>query len=235
MKHFLKTAATLLFVSCSAYGERLNNYLDFYIGADAQLRDMRFKNGFGDNLLKKKSPQGNVYVGIMLNDYSAFEIGYESTMERACTATLQSGECSAGVIVPPAISPATFRTKSRIKGAHFNLVGFYPLENWNNFKLLGGIGVSSLKGTVERKTIEYSSMKIRPGTVRTMKKHKATLRFMGGLQYEADCGLGFRTTVSLIRTGKLVIKKDDDHPSVYVPMIKPKDSIVYGVGTFWAF
>src|ERR1043165_1911699 len=110
MKLF-KLAFFLFICSSQAYAASLNNYLDFYIGLDGQLRRMRFKEGFGDNLLKKSYPQGNVYAGIKLSDHTGIEFGYESTVERSCTATLESGQCAAGLAIPQQASPAVFKTK----------------------------------------------------------------------------------------------------------------------------
>jgi len=233
MKHFLKLAIALCVLSGSAVAGSLNNYLDFYVGADSQLRVMKFKSGFGDNLLKKAHAQGNIYAGFMLSDNVGVEAGYESTAERWCDSTLSTGECCAGRHIPGHLTPAIFKTKLRIKGPHIGLVLFYPIKDYP-IKLLGSIGISSVKGTAEIKGVKIGHPPI-PGTVRTLSKHREALRLMGGAQYQTKSGLGFRGTMSFVRTRKIVIKKNDEHPSIHIPMIKLRDSIVYGLGAFWVF
>jgi hypothetical protein len=233
MKNLALIAIALAFLSGSVHSESLNNYLDFYVGADAQLRVTKFKKGFGDNLLRKHYPQGNIYTGFSLSENIGLEVGYESTTERSCDATLVNGQCCAARHIPNVLSPAIFKTKIRIKGPHIGLVLFYPLENYP-VKLLGSLGVSAVKGTVEIKGIALGNPPI-PGTVRTLSKHKEALRIMGGAQYLTEMGLGFRGSMSFIRTRKIVIKKSDAHPSIQIPMIKLRDSIAYGLGAFWVF
>lgn len=233
MEHFLKLAFILLLLPGSLIADSLNNYLDFYMGADAQLRTTKFNKGFGDNLFHKNYPQGNIYTGFKLSENIGLEIGYESTTERSCDSALVNGECCASRHVPSTLSPAIFKTKLRIKGPHVGLVLFYPLDDYP-VKLLGSFGISSVKGTAEIKGVSLGYPPV-SGTIRTLSKHKEALRVMGGAQYLTDTGLGFRGSMSFIRTRKIVIKKSDDHPSIQIPMIKLRDSIVYGLGAFWVF
>ena len=58
---------------------------------------------------------------------------------------------------------------------------------------------------------------------------------MGGAQYTAKSGLGFRATISFIKTRRIVIKKSDTHPSIQIPMVKLRDSIAYGLGVLYEF
>jgi len=233
MKNLALIALALAFLSGSVHSDSLNNYLDFYIGADSQLRVTKFKEGFGDNLLRKHYPQGNIYTGFSLSENIGLEMGYESTTERSCDATLINGECCAARHVPRALSPAIFKTKLRIKGPHVGLIFFYPLQDYP-IKLLGSLGISAVKGTAEINGIAIGHPPI-PGTVRALSKHKEALRVMGGAQYLTESGLGFRGSMSFIRTRKIVIKKSDAHPSIHIPMIKLRDSIVYGLGAYWVF
>lgn len=234
MKHFLKTSLALCLFSSLAFAKNLNDYLEFYIGADSQVRSTRFEKGFGENLLHHKHPQGNIYIGFKLSDNIALEIGRESTMTKVCTSALVAGEECLGVQIPKSLAPVLFKTKLKIQAPHASLVFFYPLSN-PQIKLLGSIGISSIKGTAERQTISFFDGSIPAGTVRTMSKHKEVLRFMGGAQYLTRINIGFRGTVSFVKTRKIIIKKNDEHPSIHIPMIKLKDSIVYGLGAFWVF
>jgi hypothetical protein len=234
MKNFIKLSLFLSMFSGITFANNLNDYLEFYMGVDSQIRATRFKKGFGENLFHKTHPQGNIYIGFKLSDHVNLEIGHESTITRTCTSALTTGESCLGVTIPTILSPCIFKTKLKIKGPHFSLVFSYPIKD-SSIKLLGGIGISSIKGTAERKTISFSDMNIQSGTVRTMSKHKEALRFMGGVQYLTKSGLGFRGTLSFVKTRKIIIKKNDECQSIHIPMIKLKDSLVYGLGAFWVF
>jgi len=206
-----------------------------YIGLDAQMRRMDFKGGFGDNLLRHNAPQGNLYAGIKLNDCVGVEAGYEATETRSREATLTTGEVAAGMPVASAFSPIDFKSKVKVQGPHLDLVGFYSFGENVPVQLLGSVGVSFFKGTVERRTVQFSNPPIASTMNRTLSEHKAVLRLMGGLQYLWGCNLGARATIGLVKTSKLVIFSNDGLPGIFVPEIKPKDSTVYGLGVFWIF
>lgn len=204
-----------------------------YIGVDAQIRRMRFQEGYGDNLLQHNFPQGNFYAGIKLNDSIAVEAGYEATRTRTREVTLHTGDIVSGLTVPPALSPAVFRSSLKIQGPHVDLVGFYSLREDLPVQLIGSVGVSLFKGTIERRSVSLGYPPI-PGRIRTFSKRKAILRVMGGLEYKWDSHLGARATISLAKTGKLIIFTNDGL-SGPIHKIKPKDSIAYGLGIFWVF
>lgn len=235
MKIFLKLAVFLCLISKPVHANSLNDYLDFYMGADAQIRSVKFKKNFGHNLnLRKKSaPQGNLYAGIMLSKNVGLEAGYESTFEMTGHATLLNGNFCAGRHIPYILSPAVFKTKLKIKGPHVGLIFFYPLKNYP-VKFLGSIGINAVKGTAEIHGVAFGRPPS-PGSIRTLSKHKEALRLMVGAQYLAQNGLGFRGSMNFIKTRRIIIKKSDNHPSVQIPMLKLKDSIVYGLGAFWVF
>ncbi len=204
-----------------------------YVGADAQVRRMDFKGGFGDNLLQHHSPQGNVYAGIKFNDCVAIEAGYEATRTRTRDVTLHTGGVAAGGVIPAVGSPAVFKSKMKIKGPHVDLVGFYSFREDLPVQLLGSVGVSFFKGTVERNGVSMGTPPT-PGRIRTLSARKPVLRLVGGLEYKWDCHLGARATIGLVKTSKLVIFSKDGFTGT-APEIKPKDSTVYGLGVFWVF
>lgn len=202
-----------------------------YVGADAQIRRMDFKGGYGDNLLQHISWQGNVYIGLKFNNSVGLEAGYESTVTRTRSATLRTGDIAAGTPIMTSCSPAVFRSKAKIKGPHVELVGFYSPNEQYPLQFLGTVGASFIKGTFERQTLELSNEY--QCMVRTLSAHKVVLRLSGGLKYMFNEHFGARATIGWINTGKMVIFADDTiMPS---PEMKPKNSTVYGLGVLWAF
>lgn len=204
-----------------------------YVGFDAQFRRMNYHAGYGDNLLFRQSPQANIYVGLKFNDYVGAEIGYDATSTLTRDATLTTGQLAAGSPIEEDTSPAVFKSKSQLRGAHADLVGFYSFcENWPT-QLFGSVGIGFVRGMFERRSISMNNMP--SSTNRTFGKHRAALRLTGGLQYLWNCHLGMRVSIGYVNTNNLRAFQNDGVPSIPVAIIKPKDSFVYGLGLFWLF
>lgn len=204
-----------------------------YIGVDAQVRRMDFKGGYGNNLLRHHSPQGNAYAGLKLNEWLGLEVGFESTITRSRLSTLTNGDLAAGTPIEALMSPSVFRSKMKIKGPHVEVVGFYSFYEGSPCQLLASVGASFLKGTIERQTL--SSFNIPRSTVRTLSARKRILRLGAGLQYMLGKHLGARVTVGWENTSKMVIYSNDQRPCRFLPEIKPKNTAVGGLGLLWAF
>jgi hypothetical protein len=192
---------------------------------------MDFKGGYGDNLLRHNSPQGNGYVGLQFNEHVALEVGYESTITKNRLTTLTTGDVASGTPVPARASPVVFISKIKMKGPHIDVVGFYPFYEGSPLQLWGSIGVAFIKGTAERQRI---SMANQPAfMVRTLSADKRVLRFAGGLQYMLGDHLGVRGTLGWVDTNRLVIFSNDNIPSTILPEIKAKGTTFYGLGFLW--
>ncbi len=225
--------ATTTFVMNSTMAANANWWnLQPYVGADIQMRRMDFKGGFGDNLFQHHSPQGNIYAGTKLDKNIGLELGFEATTTRTRTATLNAGDVLAGAPLNAAVTPCVLKSKAKLKGPHLDVVGFYTFDERYPLQLLGSVGVSVLKSTFERRTIQLPAPMVAK-TNRTMGKTKAVLRLAGGLQHMFSDHIGMRLTVNWVRTSQIVAKANDG----IVPdaMIKPKNSTVYGLGALWVF
>ncbi len=204
----------------------------YYVGADAQMRRMDFKGGFGDNLLQHNSPQGNIYAGYKFNEMVGIEAGFEATTTRTRTVTLTTGDVVNGTMLPSAASPAVFKSKAKIKGPHVEAVGYYSFHEAFPIQLIGSAGVSVFKATAERRTISMAGFP--SATNRTLVQHKTVLRLTGGLQYTLDENWFARLTVGWVNTSKMTIYAKDNI-TISTPETKPKNSTVYGLGMGWKF
>ncbi len=201
-----------------------------YIGADAQVRRMDFKGGFGDNLMQHHSPQGNVYGGVKLTSSLGIEVGYEGATTRTRTMTLGTGDLVMGIPLAAGNAPAVYKTKAKIKGPHIDLAGFYSFYEGSP-QLIGSIGVANLKATILRRTLLVNGVQM--NTMRALSERKSVLRLMGGLQIMKNEHWGFRGTVGWVNTNKLVVYTNDGRTTY--PEVKPKNSTIFGLGTFWLF
>jgi len=233
-KKLLSSAVVIASLASSSAGAWTKEWHRPYLGADLQVRRMDFRGGFGDNLLQHHSPQGNVYAGFKFNRFAGLEAGFEATTTRTRTATLTTGDVAAGAPIVAAVSPIVFKSKAKIKGPHINLMGYYSFYEGSPVELIGSIGIARYKTAFERKTLQFGMDPMIPSSMtRTFSKHKNILRLMGGLQAMFTDHLGMRLIVGWANTSKMVVTSNDGRmPS---PEVKPKNSVIYGLGALWVF
>lgn len=202
-----------------------------YVGLDAQVRHMSFKQGFGDNMFKHYSPQGNVYGGLKFSRYVGLEMGYEFTQTRSRDSKLSAGDVSLGSKVEDIMEACSFHSKAKLKGPHMDVVGFYTFDNRYPLQLIGSVGVSVLTATFERQTVQVASQAT--NTVRKIERTKAVARLGGGIQHMFTKNIGARLTVNWINTARAKAYSNDlISPAA---TIKPKNSTVFGLGMLWKF
>lgn len=211
------------------------NELSPYMGADAQIRRINFRNGYGKNLFQNNVPQGNLYFGVRLNEYFGVEAGYESTKGKSKLKSFSfvKGDISLGVKVPFDLS-ILYKTKIIIKGLHLDLVGFYPLYQGSNLEFIYYGGVAFFRGYGNRTILlvnEYPTH-----IVRVSENHRPILRMGSGLQYRLNDRISLRSTVTWINTSKISLEtKDIPRDAPLKPVVKLKDNINYSVGVLFAF
>lgn len=200
-----------------------------YIGGDVQIRKMPFKQGFGDDLFKKESIQGNFYLGFKVNKYFGFEIGHQVANKKdrdvpsAVTRLGQAGGLAA----------ASETGTRQIKGWNLNVIGFLPISNEYQMSMIGIAGLSSLEvrlkyagsnpiggGGAFREQIKF-------------KQRKNVLRLGGGVQKMFSDSFGIRTTVVWENTSRFNNITQNYTGRTYTA--KLKDSWTYGIGAFIMF
>jgi len=204
-----------------------------YVGADAQVRRMNFKGGYGDNSLHHTSRQGNIYAGLLLDERNALEAGFEATTTRTRTATISDEEMITGTVIPQTLLPAIFTSKAKVKGPYIQLIHHYSIREGYPIKLIGGVGISVFKATSERQTITVAGMSV-GGKTRKLSTHKSVVRLTGGLQYDLSKKSFARLTVGWVNTSRMVIQAKDDIGGKR-PEVKLKNSLICGLGFGWVF
>lgn len=226
--------ATVVMLAASSSLAAMQWQFDPYVGADAQWRRTNYRAGFGNNLFAHTFPEGNVYGGFKFHEYFSLEGGYEVARSRTRMSILTTGDIAAGMPISEIFSPVIYKSKAKFQGPHFDLVGYYkPCEEYTT-QLIGSVGVAILKGTFERRTIQYHD-NISSSVVRTMSNNKSVLRLAGGLQYLFTECWGFRGMVGWENTAKIKAHHNDGIVGLYPPIVKPQNSTIYSVGLFWAY
>jgi hypothetical protein len=228
----LITTSAALIASSAVHAE--NQWgLTPYVGADVQSRHMNWGKGLGDNAFSHNSMQGNVYFGVKFSEYLAVEGGYESTAKKTRTVTVSPGDVLLGNPLAGTLLNQ-FNMTSRISGPHINLVGSTSLSDTHRLKLLGLVGVASLKANLlgQRTAIMNNSVfiPVLPNG-KPFIKRKNLLRLGTALEHMLTDTWGVRVSVIWENTNKLKITASNGA----IGFAQAKNSFVYGLGAFVSF
>lgn len=246
-KKLALVAAPVVLLAASAAIAENHWGLTPYVGVDAEFRRMDFQKGFGQNVIKRAAPQGNVYVGVRLNDYLGVEVGAEATERKTRTSTLKDGDILGGFTLPNPNAPDRdeygFNTTSQTKGLHANLVGFFPICDLYRLQLIGMVGFARLKTKTILTFTTLNGGAVGPilgagNDISTFKAKKSVLRLGAGLQHMINCNWGIRGMVKWEASKKLKASYtnpvfDNGNPATF--SLKPKNSFIYSVGAFYTF
>ncbi len=197
-----------------------------YLGVDAKWNRMGVNSTTNGNVVQKNYPQGNFFGGFQFNEWSAVELGYETTTNRSRSATTIVGGNFFGDINE--ILPVQSNTKTRISGFHVDLVGLYPVSQEQCFNLIGSIGIAQLQiksslnfsypPSTQVISLQFSKRKIVPRvTLGIQKLLNETFGVRAMLGWEGTAG--FRNIYAVNST----------------LFMKPKDSFSIGVGFLYKF
>jgi hypothetical protein len=180
-----------------------------YLGMDAQVRHINFKQDFYGITLKRHYPQCNVFVGYMLNDHFGLEAGYSLSKNQ------YTSKKSNPIFIPnknPRLNSIKYdmsHATPKFSAWNMNLTGSLPLNESMN--LIGSVGVTCLK-------IQIKNIFSNEQTIHYI-KHKSVLRLSGGVQFKLLDYVGLRPTVIWENTSRIMLGN-----------AKPKNSIQYGLG-----
>lgn len=203
-----------------------------YLGVDAQWRHLDFQHQLGKDLFEHDYPQGNVYLGIKLNDFLGIEAGLESTVRKNRTTLIDVGETPAGVSLQ---APTQYSSTAEIKGPHINLVFTTPLNQYC-MRFVGLIGMAHLKAKFVRNAdfIIFGGVPVPPILVSpttNFEKRKNILRLGLGIEHLFTHNWGFRTMLGWENTQKFDISTNQ--PPIEV--VGTNNSMTYSIGTFVKF
>ncbi len=203
-----------------------------YAGAEVQLRKMKFKGGYGDNSLPSVAREENLFLGFVVNDNLSLEVGFSKDDMKTRRSAMKTGDVVNGAAIVATLSPIIFESRVRIKGPYLSLMHHCSIDG-TPFTFLNGLGVSFLKATSERRTVSSAGY---PGTTeRKLLEHKIVLRLTSGAQYDINENVFARGTLGWVNTRRVVIAVHNGLPNRIKPKVKPKDSLILGIGLGYSF
>lgn len=232
----LASMSTSAVASLNSLGS-LDICFDPYVGADAGLRLLKYERGFGDNLFKKRLPQGTLFGGFKFHEYFGLEGGYKATTTKSKFATINANDFALGN--PITFPPNVYLAKSQFKGWYGSLMWYLPIYQYP-FDIIGSIGFSKLQ-SFNYNTLLLNSFSgpianptnflINANTFRA----KRTVPTLGiGAQY-LHCGVfGLRVKMDWEDTSKFKHLKPVQNPNSALDLVL-RQSLNYNVGIFVPF
>lgn len=208
-----------------------------YVGADAQVRSMGLKRGYGKELTTDNYPQGNIYAGLQLNEFLSIEGGFETTWSKTSTATLLGNQMFFGRTLARAAPNAlfTFLTRTKLHGFHGDIVAFYPFCPQYSLSIFGLVGISALRIKVENDLTAINGTTINdPGTKLNFAKRKTVARAGAGIQHMITERAGVRAQVIWENTSRFKNLISSNFLSS-LDIARVQDSFSYGLGIFYKF
>jgi len=233
LKGVVSASVSLLAFNAAALNVRDHMDLVPYIGADIQSRHMEFKKGYGDNITKKNYPQGNIYLGLKLNEYVGLEAGYERTKNVKTSKILLGSDMFLSTILQPGDPTFATRinTRTKMSAFHASVVGFLPISEEYRLQLIGALGIARMNLNM--------AMEIPIADLRRVFSRKKWVPKVGvGLQHMLTCQVGVRAMASWEGTGRGSKSAQDIRPlnqSQSELVARVKNSLNLGLGIFYNF
>lgn len=211
-------------------------WLKPYLGFDAGLRQMTWDNDYGNNVFERHPWQANAYGGLRLNRFLGVEIGYESITHKKHNDSVGSLGTEAKILGAVLDGPVSIRSTVKLSGWHLNLVGFYPLEFWNCFELMGSVGIASLKTSQQFFVLadgDAGGRVFNPPLARTFSQSKVVPRATIGFQYKLTDNLGLRVILlGIENTSSFKFMKPAEGGNA---LVKMKHNTYHSAGVIFKF
>lgn len=230
----LATTAALLLLSSSAWsGCWYDMCAEPYVGVDAQIRHMDFKRRYGHDLLNESSPQGNIYAGLMLNNYLAIEGGFETTINKTHKSSVFPGSQAVFGVADLDDSDSLISYQSRLKmhGVYANLLGFYPICDEYRLQIFALVGIVQQKITIDSQAILNGVFE--SDDTGRFSKRKTMARAGLGLQHMISKCSGVRFSAIWENTSQFKNISTTFDEVTFTARVK--DSVIYSIGVFHKF
>ena len=202
-----------------------------YIGADFKWNRVQLTKASGSDLIKRNYPQGNLFAGMKLNKWVAFEGGYETTSKKTKTTAVSNGASFLGDINPIGAPPFLVNAATmKLSGFHASMVGLYPLSEHYAIDLMGSLGLGYSKMS---STIQFSDPPLPEITTRNFSKRKMIPRVTLGVQQMVSKHLGLRAMLAWEKTSSFKNLAPTNADSAL--RMSLKDSHSLGLGVFYTF
>jgi hypothetical protein len=183
---------TISFAEPSDFIQRFNPY----IGLEYSQRSLNMVEGYGKGLFVKRLPQGDLLVGLKLNDYIGVEAGY--LFSQATTRTAYSTEGTQifkSLLLLPDEMLVTNNTIN-LFGPHITISAYLPIGT-TPFYGIGSVGFTLMTLKARSKPLGdaiqfvYTADDVE-GLTRHFSSKKLVHRIMGGMGYKINDNIGIR-------------------------------------------
>ncbi|MBP6104813.1 MAG: outer membrane beta-barrel protein [Gammaproteobacteria bacterium] len=210
---------------CGTAAESSTDLVGPYSGVDVQSRNMHFRPGYSDTIVKNNYLQGNAYVGFRLHEWVGLEIGYQRAYQDSAK-IISDGE---RYFDDEEIGSDRTRVKIKIAGPHMNLVGLLPIpEAPCNLTLIASLGLARLKLNIDSQFFVTPS-EISPSS---FTKRAWIPQVNLGVQHMINATFGIRGMLGWEKTSKFsnVPEAKRDHLKANL-----KNSTISSLGVFYKF
>ena len=226
-----------------------------YIGADAQVWNIKTERGYGDTLFQRNPFQGSGYVGLKLNKHVGVETGGEYSKQNF-SKFVGNNEFFLGK--DSDIDRTIFSGDLKKTSWFARIVGFLPLDKEDKIQLIGSVGLKKVNLKLKLKAVErelvispsdaqeigvgnvlpngFISLPINPVyEATTFKQDKKVIPCLGiGLQYAFNKNLAVRVGTNweyMNKAGKLsgFVQPDDSYEA------RLQNNLVYSAGFYFTF
>lgn len=187
MKQLAKSMvlASVLTAAGSASADWFDCFCPF-VGLDYYQVWMKPKNSWV-SIFPKTYPGATFYLGGRFCENLGFEVGYDTSTRKGMSYVLPRGT---RFFNGTTVSNLTAQTKLRRSGAHFDLIGYWPLVEC--FELFGTIGYGWVQGSITTTINNINVDPVASAIISTTLKGRSVLRLGLGVNYMLTDMIGVR-------------------------------------------
>jgi len=199
-----------------------------YAGIDAVYNSMKFKGGYGDNVISKKSAPGlNLFVGHMFHNNFGAEVGFEIEKKMKRSSTVYPGALVSGVLVQPGYISFSYDSTIKQRHPYLGVLGKCNLFDNTFISFLVGGSLSHINA----KYIVTSSGAgpAYNGTTKSFSKTKLIPVIKASLEHKVTDRFGIRALITWKNTSAIKMTAKENGTST----LKPKNTFNLGIGALY--
>jgi len=191
----------------------------------------RVKNsGHWDGMFVTNLVGTDVFIGAKFLENLGFNFGYQQTDKRVRSVFIPNNDPKAGDAINNTSGGVTVKTRVRVSGFFWDLIGYLPTAN--GFEVFASIGSMWARSTVDIEPLQPINAPYLAGISSITGHHNQILRLnLGGIWMATDV-VGLRAKIGWEGTSRLKITDNKGYGFKQKPF---KDALMFGFGIFTYF